>query len=148
MLPLNLQVPDYVAVIKQPMDLSTVISKIDLHQYLSAKDYLKDIDLICSNALEYNPDRDPGGKNLLYYSLYPLFLQYSGPPLFDFQTWPKSLIENMNDYLFASANSDYVFWGGWEASATSVGSSTTSRFLLFCPPVISVFIEGIMESIL
>ncbi|XP_066480194.1 ATPase family AAA domain-containing protein 2 [Tiliqua scincoides] len=56
------EVPDYVAVIKQPMDLSTVISKIDLHQYLSAKDYLNDIDLICSNALEYNPDRDPGDR--------------------------------------------------------------------------------------
>ncbi|XP_053106598.1 ATPase family AAA domain-containing protein 2 isoform X2 [Hemicordylus capensis] len=56
------EVPDYVTVIKQPMDLSTVISKIDLHQYLSAKDYLKDIDLICSNALEYNPDRDPADR--------------------------------------------------------------------------------------
>ncbi|XP_032078684.1 ATPase family AAA domain-containing protein 2 [Thamnophis elegans] len=56
------EVPDYVTVIKQPMDLSTIISKIDLHKYLSAKDYLKDIDLICSNALEYNPDRDPGDR--------------------------------------------------------------------------------------
>uniref|UniRef100_A0A8D2IPH4 ATPase family AAA domain-containing protein 2 n=1 Tax=Varanus komodoensis TaxID=61221 RepID=A0A8D2IPH4_VARKO len=56
------EVPDYVTVIKQPMDLSAVISKIDLHQYLSAKDYLKDIDLICSNALEYNPDRDPADR--------------------------------------------------------------------------------------
>ncbi|XP_060099235.1 ATPase family AAA domain-containing protein 2 [Heteronotia binoei] len=57
-----LEVPDYVTVIKQPMDLSAIISKIDLHQYLTAKDYLKDIDLICSNALEYNPDRDPGDR--------------------------------------------------------------------------------------
>nr|XP_056710645.1 ATPase family AAA domain-containing protein 2 [Euleptes europaea] len=56
------EVPDYVTVIKQPMDLSAIISKIDLHQYLTAKDYLKDIDLICSNALEYNPDRDPGDR--------------------------------------------------------------------------------------
>ncbi|XP_038246742.1 ATPase family AAA domain-containing protein 2 isoform X5 [Dermochelys coriacea] len=56
------EVPDYVTVIKQPMDLSTVICKIDLHQYLTARDYLKDIDLICSNALEYNPDRDPGDR--------------------------------------------------------------------------------------
>jgi len=44
------------------MDLSTVLSKIDLHQYLTAGDFLKDIDLICSNALEYNPDKDPGGE--------------------------------------------------------------------------------------
>ncbi|XP_038199344.1 ATPase family AAA domain-containing protein 2 isoform X1 [Arvicola amphibius] len=56
------EVPDYVTVIKQPMDLSSVISKIDLHKYLTVKDYLKDIDLICSNALEYNPDRDPGDR--------------------------------------------------------------------------------------
>lgn len=47
------------------MDLSTVITKIDKHNYLTAKDFLKDIDLICSNALEYNPDKDPGGKNAL-----------------------------------------------------------------------------------
>nr|XP_027808893.1 ATPase family AAA domain-containing protein 2 [Marmota flaviventris] len=56
------EVPDYITVIKQPMDLSSVISKIDLHKYLTVKDYLRDIDLICSNALEYNPDRDPGDR--------------------------------------------------------------------------------------
>ncbi|XP_019486927.1 PREDICTED: ATPase family AAA domain-containing protein 2 isoform X1 [Hipposideros armiger] len=56
------EVPDYATVIKQPMDLSSVISKIDLHKYLTVKDYLSDIDLICSNALEYNPDRDPGDR--------------------------------------------------------------------------------------
>lgn len=44
------------------MDLSTVMTKIDTHQYLTVKDFLVDIDLICSNALEYNPDKDPGGK--------------------------------------------------------------------------------------
>ncbi|ETE72447.1 ATPase family AAA domain-containing protein 2B, partial [Ophiophagus hannah] len=53
-------VSDYLEVIKEPMDLSTIISKIDKHNYLSAKDFLIDIDLICSNALEYNPDKDPG----------------------------------------------------------------------------------------
>ncbi|KAL0620678.1 ATPase family AAA domain-containing protein 2B [Plecturocebus cupreus] len=53
-------VSDYLEVIKEPMDLSTVITKIDKHNYLTAKDFLKDIDLICSNALEYNPDKDPG----------------------------------------------------------------------------------------
>ncbi|XP_059690617.1 ATPase family AAA domain-containing protein 2-like [Gavia stellata] len=56
------EVPDYDAVIKQPMDLSAVLSKIDLHQYLTAGDFLKDIDLICSNALQYNPDKDPGDR--------------------------------------------------------------------------------------
>ncbi|NXU25422.1 ATD2B protein, partial [Thalassarche chlororhynchos] len=56
------EVSDYLEVIKEPMDLSTVITKIDKHNYLTAKDFLTDIDLICSNALEYNPDKDPGDK--------------------------------------------------------------------------------------
>ncbi|XP_074050874.1 ATPase family AAA domain-containing protein 2B isoform X2 [Macrotis lagotis] len=55
-------VSDYLEVIKEPMDLSTVITRIDKHNYLTAKDFLNDIDLICNNALEYNPDKDPGDK--------------------------------------------------------------------------------------
>lgn len=43
------------------MDLSTVLSKIDLHQYGTVKEFLEDTDLISQNALEYNPDRDPSG---------------------------------------------------------------------------------------
>ncbi|KAL2306926.1 hypothetical protein Nmel_004873 [Mimus melanotis] len=58
------EVSDYLEVIKEPMDLSTVITKIDKHNYLTAKDFLTDIDLICSNALEYNPDKDPGGLSV------------------------------------------------------------------------------------
>uniref|UniRef100_A0A3Q3VST2 Bromo domain-containing protein n=1 Tax=Mola mola TaxID=94237 RepID=A0A3Q3VST2_MOLML len=56
------EVSDYLEVIRQPMDLSTVMTKIDTHQYLTVKDFLVDIDLICNNALEYNPDKDPGDK--------------------------------------------------------------------------------------
>ncbi|XP_073708931.1 ATPase family AAA domain-containing protein 2B [Garra rufa] len=56
------EVSDYLEVIKQPMDLSTIMTKIDTHKYTVAKDILVDIDLICSNALEYNPDKDPGDK--------------------------------------------------------------------------------------
>uniref|UniRef100_A0A672S2H4 ATPase family AAA domain-containing protein 2 n=1 Tax=Sinocyclocheilus grahami TaxID=75366 RepID=A0A672S2H4_SINGR len=56
------EVSDYLEVIKQPMDLSTIMMKIDTHKYLVAKDFLVDIDVICSNALEYNPDKDPGDK--------------------------------------------------------------------------------------
>lgn len=43
------------------MDLSTVLSNIDLHQYGTVKEYLEDVDLIWQNALEYNPDKDPSG---------------------------------------------------------------------------------------
>ncbi|XP_036405671.1 ATPase family AAA domain-containing protein 2B [Megalops cyprinoides] len=56
------EVSDYLEVIRQPMDLSTIMTKIDTHKYLTVKDFLTDIDLICSNALEYNPDKDPGDK--------------------------------------------------------------------------------------
>uniref|UniRef100_A0AAR2K3Y5 ATPase family AAA domain-containing protein 2 n=1 Tax=Pygocentrus nattereri TaxID=42514 RepID=A0AAR2K3Y5_PYGNA len=56
------EVPDYTTVIKQPMDLSTVLSKIDLHKYVTVKDFLHDVDLIWKNALEYNPDRDPSDR--------------------------------------------------------------------------------------
>ncbi|XP_066560236.1 ATPase family AAA domain-containing protein 2B isoform X2 [Amia ocellicauda] len=56
------EVSDYLEVIRQPMDLSTIMTRIDTHKYLTVKDFLGDVDLICSNALEYNPDKDPGDK--------------------------------------------------------------------------------------
>ncbi|XP_053315684.1 ATPase family AAA domain-containing protein 2B isoform X2 [Spea bombifrons] len=55
-------VSDYLEVIRKPMDLSTIMTKIDTHRYLTVKDFLLDVDLICSNALEYNPDKEPGDK--------------------------------------------------------------------------------------
>ncbi|KAM9724009.1 ATPase family AAA domain-containing protein 2 isoform 2-T2 [Menidia menidia] len=58
------EVPDYAEVIKKPMDLSTVLSKIDLHQYKTVKEFLRDVDLIWQNALEYNPDRDPSDRQI------------------------------------------------------------------------------------
>jgi hypothetical protein len=51
------EVPDYLNIIQQPMDLETMMTNIDLHRYNSAQEFLKDIDLIVHNALEYNPDR-------------------------------------------------------------------------------------------
>ena len=49
------EVPDYLSIIKQPMDLETMMTNIDLHRYNSAEEFLSDIDLIVRNALEYNP---------------------------------------------------------------------------------------------
>jgi hypothetical protein len=48
------------------MDLATMMAKIDLHKYETADEFLVDINLICSNALEYNPDLNPTGmyKNI------------------------------------------------------------------------------------
>lgn len=48
------------------MDLSTLLSNIDAHKYVTVKDFLHDVDLIWKNALEYNPDRDPSGKSSVY----------------------------------------------------------------------------------
>lgn len=58
------EVPDYAEVIKKPMDLSTVLSKVDLHHYGTVKEFLQDVDLIWQNALEYNPDRDPSDRQI------------------------------------------------------------------------------------
>ena len=44
------------------MDLTTIVHKIDCHQYSTCAQYLADVDLITSNALKYNPDRDPMDK--------------------------------------------------------------------------------------
>ncbi|XP_036411233.1 ATPase family AAA domain-containing protein 2-like isoform X1 [Megalops cyprinoides] len=61
--PVDIQeVPDYLSVIKQPMDLSTVLTKIDLHKYVTVKEFMHDVDLIWQNALEYNPDVDPSDR--------------------------------------------------------------------------------------
>jgi len=49
------EVPDYPTIIKQPMDLETMMTKVDFHHYECAKEFLEDIELICQNALEYNP---------------------------------------------------------------------------------------------
>ncbi|XP_065670723.1 ATPase family AAA domain-containing protein 2 isoform X3 [Hydra vulgaris] len=56
------EVNDYLEVIKEPMDLSTVMTRINSHYYESCAHYLKDIDLIMSNCLEYNPDKDQFDK--------------------------------------------------------------------------------------
>lgn len=65
------EVPDYQDVISQPMDLSTMVTKIDQHKYTNVKSFLADIDLICSNALEYNPDHCAEG---MFFELYKHFL--------------------------------------------------------------------------
>lgn len=58
------EVPDYTEIIKQPMDLETMMTKVDFHRYECAKDFLTDIELICQNALEYNPARTSADKQI------------------------------------------------------------------------------------
>jgi SpoVK/Ycf46/Vps4 family AAA+-type ATPase len=52
------EVPDYFDIIQHPMDLSTIMKKIDDKCYTMPKQWLADIDLITSNAIEYNPEKD------------------------------------------------------------------------------------------
>ncbi len=47
-------VPDYFAIIKQPMDFTTMKSKISLDQYPDLASFRADFELICSNAMLYN----------------------------------------------------------------------------------------------
>ncbi|ESP00580.1 hypothetical protein LOTGIDRAFT_213026 [Lottia gigantea] len=56
------EVPDYLVIVKKPMDMSTMMTKIDLHEYVTVEAFMSDIDLICRNALEYNPAKDPAGR--------------------------------------------------------------------------------------
>lgn len=58
------EVPDYTEIIKQPMDLETMMTKVDFHRYECAKDFLTDIELIVQNALEYNPARTSADKQI------------------------------------------------------------------------------------
>ena len=58
------QVPDYYDIIDNPMDLSTIMKRIDEHQYSIPSQWLKDIDLITKNALEYVAVNNATGDTL------------------------------------------------------------------------------------
>lgn len=49
-------------VVKKPMDLSTLLTNIDEHKYVTVSEFMADTDLIWQNALEYNPNDDPMGE--------------------------------------------------------------------------------------
>ncbi|KAF2144510.1 uncharacterized protein K452DRAFT_295944 [Aplosporella prunicola CBS 121167] len=48
--------PDYYQVIKQPMDIGTMIKKLKSLVYKSKKEFVDDLNLIWSNCLKYNAD--------------------------------------------------------------------------------------------
>jgi hypothetical protein len=60
--------PDYFNIIANPMDLSSMMDKIDQHRYDSVSAFLDDINLIMNNALEYNPNRDLTGMFVVWNS--------------------------------------------------------------------------------
>ncbi|XP_053190918.1 ATPase family AAA domain-containing protein 2-like [Scomber japonicus] len=58
------EVPDYLLVVRKPMDLSTLLSNIDEQKYVTVSEFMSDADLIWRNALEYNPDSDPMDRHI------------------------------------------------------------------------------------
>uniref|UniRef100_A0A5K3F5T6 Bromo domain-containing protein n=2 Tax=Mesocestoides corti TaxID=53468 RepID=A0A5K3F5T6_MESCO len=58
------EAPDYLEVIKHPMDLGTVRDKIDAHRYTSVREFAKDLELIYKNALNYNPPNVPRSREI------------------------------------------------------------------------------------
>ncbi|CAL8103664.1 unnamed protein product [Calicophoron daubneyi] len=58
------EAPDYYQVIKNPMDLGSIRDKIDAHQYTCAEDFMKDVEQIYYNALEYNPINVPRSREI------------------------------------------------------------------------------------
>ena len=56
------EVKDYYTIIKNPMCLEQMMCKLNRGCYLSARDFLNDINLIRDNAVEYNPLTTEDGK--------------------------------------------------------------------------------------
>jgi hypothetical protein len=52
--PVKLNIPDYLDIIKQPMDLGTVKQKLNSNQYLNMSEFLHDVQLIFDNCILYN----------------------------------------------------------------------------------------------
>ncbi|CAN9514080.1 unnamed protein product [Ophioblennius macclurei] len=58
------EAPDYTKVIRTPMDLSTILTRVDLHKYGTVKEYLEDVNLIWKNVLEFNQDKGPSDRQI------------------------------------------------------------------------------------
>ncbi|EHK39839.1 uncharacterized protein TrAtP1_006628 [Trichoderma atroviride] len=56
-------VADYYDVIKEPMDLSTMESKLEADQYATPEDFIKDARLIFDNCRKYNNESTPYAKS-------------------------------------------------------------------------------------
>ncbi|RKF58164.1 Bromodomain-containing factor 1 [Golovinomyces cichoracearum] len=57
--PVALGIPNYFAIIKKPMDISTVVKKLKDGVYLNANECEKDIRQIFINCYKYNPEGNP-----------------------------------------------------------------------------------------
>jgi len=57
--PVLLNIPDYLTIIKHPMDLSTIMSKIKENKYKDINEYISDVELMFNNCFTYNPPANP-----------------------------------------------------------------------------------------
>ncbi|OUM69676.1 hypothetical protein PIROE2DRAFT_37920, partial [Piromyces sp. E2] len=57
--PVLLNIPDYLTIIKHPMDLSTIMYKIKDNKYLDINEYISDVELMFNNCFTYNPPANP-----------------------------------------------------------------------------------------
>ncbi|RPA87203.1 Bromodomain-domain-containing protein [Ascobolus immersus RN42] len=53
--PIALNIPDYFKIIRKPMDLSTIQTKLKTNEYNSAQEFEQDIRLMLSNCFKFNP---------------------------------------------------------------------------------------------
>lgn len=53
--PVKLRIPDYLEIIKHPMDLGTIKRKLEGNMYFDAKEFADDVKLTFDNAKLYNP---------------------------------------------------------------------------------------------
>merc|ERR1711939_1106666 len=56
--PVALNIPTYFQIIKKPMDLSTIRTKLTNNVYEKAKDFEEDVRLIFKNCYKFNPEGD------------------------------------------------------------------------------------------
>lgn len=56
------EVPDYRTIVHNPMDMAAVLQRVDSGQYFSQAAFLKDINLIVTNAKTYNGDDYNGSR--------------------------------------------------------------------------------------
>ncbi|KAF7846427.1 hypothetical protein BT93_L4386 [Corymbia citriodora subsp. variegata] len=56
--PVALNIPTYFQIIKKPMDLNTIRSKLDAGQYERAKEFEEDFKQIIKNCFKFNPEGD------------------------------------------------------------------------------------------
>jgi bromodomain-containing factor 1 len=52
--PIKLNIPEYLIVIKKPMDLRTMRTKVNKRRYKSIEDFKQDIDQIVWNCMTFN----------------------------------------------------------------------------------------------